>query len=151
MSAWDNPNHRPILAADLALLHGEPGHEEILLVKRKWDPFSGLWAIPGGGVEPGESAETAAKRELLEETGLASGEIVQLRAVSDPERDPRGWVVSVVFVAKVQEKQTARAADDAVDAQWFSVRDLPELAFDHKDILSEIVAKLDYNKQKWLP
>lgn len=132
----------PALTVDAALMKGN----EILLVKRGQEPFKGAWALPGGFVDPGETTEAAAVRELMEESGL-KGEIVGLLGVwSDPERDPRGHTVTVVYpmkVAGIIPVYDAAAGDDAVEARWFSFDALPELAFDHADIARAAKAWLD--------
>lgn len=138
----------PALTADALLLKGH----EVLLIRRAREPFRGAWAIPGGFVEVGERVEDAARRELVEETGLR-GDIVDLLGVwSDPARDPRGHTVTVAFVCKVGgivdvAAGTGRArghvgalapvaGDDAGEARWFDLDKLPALAFDHAAILA---------------
>lgn len=122
----------PALTVDAVLLKGH----EVLLIRRGQDPFKDAWAIPGGFVEVGERVEDAARRELVEETGLR-GDIVDLLGVwSDPSRDPRGHTVSVVFVCKVGGIVQIAAGDDAAEARWFALDKLPDLAFDHNEILA---------------
>lgn len=96
---------------------------------------AGSWALPGGFVDEDEPLERAAERELQEETGVdpATVQLIQIGAFGDPGRDPRGWTVTVAFAALVTEARlSVQAADDAADAQWFPINDLPRLAFDHK-------------------
>jgi len=131
---YDHP--RPALTVDIALFHRSAKRVEVLLIKRAREPFKGLWAFPGGFVDKDESLEEAAARELLEETGLSGIHLEQIGAFGDPRRDPRGHTVSVVFAAVLDQRIRARAADDASDAAWHSARRPPELAFDHKKILS---------------
>lgn len=108
----------------------------VMLIERDLEPFAGMWAIPGGFVHPGETLEAAAARELREETGVADVFLEQLYTFGDPARDPRGWVVSVAYYALVSpEKHTIHAATDARQARWFPIASLPQLAFDHADIL----------------
>jgi len=119
---------------------------QVLLIERGRPPFQGAWALPGGYVEPHEPLEAAVRRELREETGLEPRQLEQLRAFGDPGRDPRGWTVSVAFLAvagqeEAQAMQPA-AADDASGAAWFDLDDLPELAFDHAEILAVARARL---------
>ena len=122
----------PALTVDAVLLKGH----EVLLVRRAREPFAGAWALPGGFVDVGERVEDAARRELVEETGL-KGDIVDLLGVwSDPARDPRGHTVSVVFVCKVSGIVDLAAGDDAAEARWYDLDKLPELAFDHAEILA---------------
>lgn len=118
------------------------GHE-ILFIQRKNEPFRGQWAIPGGFVDEGEDLPDAARRELREETGLEAGEVEQLGAFGKPGRDPRQHTVSVAYVGFVDEDAVAVAADDAAEAKWFSVKTLPELAFDHKEIVTLALQKYD--------
>ncbi len=109
---------------------------QILLVKRKNDPCKDMWALPGGFVEDDEDLEPAAKRELEEETGLKLKEMEQLCTVGTPGRDPRFRTVSVVYYAVIDAAgQKIQAADDAADAQWHNIKNLPEMAFDHEDII----------------
>jgi len=109
---------------------------EILLIQRKNEPFKGQWALPGGFVDEGEDLPVAAARELLEETGLEVENLQQLGAFGKPGRDPRQHTVSVAYTGFADENAVAVAADDAAEAQWFSVKVLPQLAFDHLDIVT---------------
>ncbi len=111
---------------------------QVLLIERKNDPFRGKWALPGGFVEDDESLDTAAYRELEEETGIKADELTQFHAFGKPGRDPRGRAVSVAYFTKVNRaKVIPRADTDAANVQWFSINTLPELAFDHADILAK--------------
>lgn len=122
----------PALTADGIVLKGN----EVLLVRRGNDPFKGQWALPGGFVEVGERVEDAARREVVEETGIR-GDIVDLLGVySDPARDPRGHTVTVAYVMKVGGIVPMDDLDDADEAKWFDLDKLPEsLAFDHAKVL----------------
>ncbi|MFP9099205.1 NUDIX domain-containing protein [Flavobacterium sp. RHBU_24] len=113
----------------------------ILFIKRKNDPFKGKWALPGGFVDVGEDLPVAAARELKEETGLVVTGMQQLGAFGTPGRDPRQHTVSVVYTGFADENAEATAADDADEAQWFPVKSLPELAFDHLDIVTLALQK----------
>ncbi len=116
---------------------------QVLLVKRKYSPFQGEYAIPGGFVKSGESLEEAARRELLEETGVSDLYLEQLYTFGDPGRDPRGRVITVAYFALVRsDSLRPRAATDASEAGWFLVRTLPRLAFDHAAILEYALARL---------
>lgn len=112
----------------------------VLLVRRKHDPFEDHWALPGGFVNEGERLEDAALRELKEETGLSVPKAWQVGAWGDPDRDPRGHVVTIAHVAGVQGQPEVIGADDAADAQWVDLalartsRNNP-LAFDHHAII----------------
>ena len=121
----------------------------VLLVQRGNEPFAGRWAIPGGFVNEDEPLEAAARRELQEETGLHDVYLEQLYTFGDPQRDPRGRVISVAYFALVRaDEHQIAGADDARDAQWFNVADLPPLAFDHDRILhfalDRLQSKLEY-------
>jgi 8-oxo-dGTP diphosphatase len=136
------PYPRPALTCDLLLATAEP-KPRVLLIRRKHEPFAGHWALPGGFVDEGETLEAAARRELREETGLAVAELEQFRTYGDPGRDPRGWTVSVVFLARVDAARLdPRAADDADEVGWFPLDELPPLAFDHARILADARARL---------
>lgn len=115
---------------------------QILLVKRRKDPDQGKWAIPGGFVNLDESLEHAAARELREETNLEGLALLQLKAFGDPGRDPRYRVVSVAYFAFLHRGAQARAGDDAADVGWFSLAELPPLAFDHTSLLEQVIGHL---------
>jgi 8-oxo-dGTP diphosphatase len=115
----------------------------VLLIRRGKEPFAGSWALPGGFVDENERLADAARRELEEETGVKVHDLEQLYTAGDPGRDPRGWTVSVVFLARADPKKLkAKAADDAADVKWFALDDLPPLAFDHAMILGRARARL---------
>lgn len=130
---------RPSVTVDIVLLTVREGRLEVLLVKRRHWPDEGKWALPGGFVNPGETLEAAAVRELHEETGVHDIPLHQLHTFGDPNRDPRGWVISVAYVAFVSAEmlsaQRIAGGDDAADAAWFLAYDSPPLAFDHARML----------------
>ncbi|MDQ6692026.1 MAG: NUDIX hydrolase [Candidatus Dormibacteraeota bacterium] len=119
---------------------------EILLVRRRAEPFAGDWALPGGFVEADEDLPQAALRELAEETGLnlagAGIELSQLGAYGRPGRDPRGRTVSIVFMARVEGDLRVTGGDDAAEARFHPVAELPSLAFDHATIVADGLAAL---------
>jgi len=111
---------------------------QVLLIERKNEPYRGKWALPGGFVEDDESLEKAALRELQEETGAEVDSITQLHTFGQPGRDPRGRAISVTYFTQVNKKDMQlQAATDAAEARWFSMDTLPELAFDHQEILAK--------------
>ena len=130
------------LAADSLLIVGR----EVLLIQRKNEPFQGKWALPGGFVDPEEKIPDAAKRELLEETGITGIRLEEFGTYGDPGRDPRGRVVGVVYWAILPERPEAVAGDDAAKCQWFPLEGLPEMAFDHARILEDARRRLAQSK-----
>lgn len=125
------------------------GDLKVLLIQRALPPFEGAWALPGGFVRAGESLREAARRELREETGVREVYLEQLYSFGRPDRDPRQRVVTVAYFALVKlEDHDVRAATDAKTAAWFSVADVPRLAFDHREIfemaLERLKAKVRY-------
>jgi len=116
----------------------------VLLIQRKYPPFKNAWAIPGGFVLPEESLEDAVRRELREETGIEVNYLEQLYTFGDPQRDPRQRVISVAYFALVKSSlfQQLRASTDAENAEWFNIKDLPPLAFDHKQILRAAIERV---------
>jgi 8-oxo-dGTP diphosphatase len=132
---------RPSLAADVVALAFDGSKLRVLLIRRKNEPYARRWALPGGFVEPTESAEVAARRELLEETSVEAGSLEQLVTLSEPGRDPRGWVVSVVHLALLPfESAVPTSGDDAAGAEWVSVQAARDLAFDH-DLALELALR----------
>lgn len=138
---YDYP--RPALTVDCVVFGFDEGALKVLLIERDRPPFRGRWAIPGGFVDMDESLETAARRELQEETGVRDVYLEQLYTFGDPDRDPRGRVVSVAYFALVKlSRHQVRAATDARDAAWFPISDLPRLAFDHAGMLDTALRRL---------
>ncbi len=133
---------RPALTVDVVLLTREAA-PKLLLIQRKCDPFAGAWALPGGFVEKDETLAAAARRELFEETGVEVGDLEQLVTVGDPGRDPRGWTVSVAYLARANPGEvTPVAADDARAVAWHPLAKLPPLAFDHAAIVARAATRL---------
>ncbi|WP_456472696.1 NUDIX domain-containing protein [Methanocaldococcus sp.] len=110
----------------------------ILLIKRKKEPFKDYYALPGGFVECGETVEEAIIREIKEETNLDVEIEKLLNVYSHPNRDPRGHTVSIVYILKVVGG-SLKAGDDAKDAKFFNLDELPKLAFDHKKIIEDFI------------
>lgn len=137
----DSDGHqRPALTVDVVVVSPKGEHHRVLLVQRKNPPFEGRWALPGGFVEPHEPLEDAARRELWEETGASPVHLEQMHTFGAPGRDPRGWTVSVVYLAVLDEQAARafqpRAGDDAANVGWFTLLEPPPLAFDHVEILA---------------
>jgi 8-oxo-dGTP diphosphatase len=133
---------RPALTVDVAIVTRE-AKPRVLLIRRKKEPFAGSWALPGGFVDENERLADAARRELVEETGVMAAELEQLYTSGDPGRDPRGWVVSVVYLAQVDFNTVKpAAADDAGEVGWFPLDALPQLAFDHAMLLNRVRVRL---------
>lgn len=133
---------RPALTVDCIIFFKEKGNFKILLIKRKFNPFQGQWAFPGGFVDIDENLETAAARELAEETSLKNIELIQFHTYGETNRDPRGRTVTVVYVGFTNiSNAEIQSGDDAGEAKWFNVNDLPPLAFDHDKIIESAVKK----------
>lgn len=123
----------PLLTVDIII---ELPGERVVLIERRNPPFG--WALPGGFVDYGETLENAAMREAEEETSLRPDSIVQFRAYSDPNRDPRHHTVTVVFAARAVGEPAA--GDDARNVGIFGLGDLPQdMAFDHGKILADYI------------
>ena len=133
---YDYP--RPSVTVDLALFRRRPsGGEEVLLIRRKNDPFRGRWALPGGYVDSMEPLEAAARRELREETGQECETLVQVGAFGDPGRDPRGHTISIAFAGRLDGDAEPEGGDDAEEARWMPLEEAKDLAFDHDLILRQ--------------
>ncbi len=116
----------------------------VVLIQRKYEPFKNGWALPGGFVLEDESLETAVKRELLEETGIEVNYLEQLYSFGEPQRDPRQRIIAIAYFGLVKTSQfiQLKASTDAENAKWFSIKKLPPLAFDHKQILAVALDRL---------
>ena len=136
---YDYPH--PAVAADCAVFGFDGRNIKILLIKRGIEPFKGCWALPGGFMRMSETADECIRRELVEETSLRADVIEQFGVFSDIDRDPRERVISIAYYSLIK-KSSAKGGDDACDAQWFGLNELPELAFDHKEILSRAIQTL---------
>ncbi len=156
---------KPSLTADILIFkkNTEDNTTELLLIRRKGHPFIGCWALPGGFAERGETIGETAKRELEEETGVKGLTMELVGVYSKPGRDPRGWTVSVAYMAVVNDRDIkAKAGDDAEDIGWGKLvikkdtlkitingRSInSKLAFDHYEIISDAVKKLFLISQK---
>jgi 8-oxo-dGTP diphosphatase len=136
---------RPSVTVDTVIFSVNEGDLKVLLIKRGVEPFKGSWAIPGGFIKMDESLEDAAKRELEEETGVQDVYLEQLYTFGDVGRDPRGRVLTVSYMALVNsEKMILKSSTDAVDVQWFDVKNLPSLCFDHREIIEYALKRLKW-------
>lgn len=135
---------RPAVTVDCVIFGlDESSTLKVLLIKRAHEPFRDQWALPGGFVDMDEPLETAALRELEEETGVKDLFIEQLFTFGDPDRDPRGRVISVAYYALVNlEEHPVRADSDARNVEWFDIEALPKLAFDHGKIMNTAIKRL---------
>ena len=131
---------RPALTVDALILAGKPGENQLLLIRRAKEPFQGKWALPGGFVDMDETLETACLRELYEETGLCLQQVQQFRVFDAIDRDPRDRTLSVVFYGVLDTPAAVKGSDDASEACWFPLGELPELAFDHREIIRDFLA-----------
>lgn len=147
----------PAVTVDVVAFAVQDRALQVLLVRRRFEPFAGMWALPGGFVEAGESLDAAAARELLEETGVRVVGLEQVAAYGDPGRDPRRSTVTVAHLAVLREPAAVEAADDAADAAWLPVAQVlgrargtagrgrsqrVALAFDHGRIVADALARL---------
>jgi 8-oxo-dGTP diphosphatase len=144
-----DPSHFPAFAVtvDVVILTMSEGTLHVLLVRRGEAPFEGMWAIPGGFKRPAETLDGAAKRELVEETGVDAASLLsQFGAYGDPERDPRMNVVTVAYVAVLREVGAVVAGTDAADAALIPVSDVLngriDLAFDHLRIVRDAIERV---------
>ncbi len=128
---------RPALTVDAIVLK-KTHVVQVLLIQRANEPFKEMWAFPGGFVDMDETVEEAVVRELEEETSLSGIELKQFHTFSAVDRDPRHRTVSVVFYGFANEKAIPIAGDDAKNAKWFGLDNLPKLAFDHQEILEKV-------------
>lgn len=129
----------------------EAGTLKVLLIERGEEPFKGKWALPGGHVNMDETLEQSVLRELREETGVDLPFMEQLATFGDPDRDPRGRVISTAYLVLARmDELKVEAGDDAAKAQWFPVDELPSLAFDHDKIIGCGINRLRV-KTRWQP
>jgi len=140
------------VTVDILAFAVDEGGLEILLVKRKYEPFKSSWALPGGFLTENDvSLEAAAERELFEETNVATVYLEQLYSFGDKGRDPRGRVVTVSYLALLrQEELEIRASSDASGVAWWPAKELPPLAFDHAHIIEYGLKRLK-NKIEYTP
>ena len=131
---------RPSVTADCIVMTSE-AVPQVLLIKRAKEPYKGYWAFPGGFLNMDETTEQCAIRELEEETGLKISEVQQVGAYSKVDRDPRDRTITVAYLAIIRKPTEVNGQDDAAIAKWWKINSLPPLAFDHADIMKEVIAK----------
>lgn len=137
MSTYTYQYPRAALTVDAIVFTKYNSEISLLLIERGREPFKNKWALPGGFIEMDETLEKACIRELEEETGLIVDSMKQFRAYDTVGRDPRHRTISVIFYTELKEKAKVLGADDAARAKWFSLENLPELGFDHAQIISD--------------
>jgi len=113
----------------------------IVLIKRSKPPYEGQYALPGGFVEYGETVESALIREIVEETGLKVTIKSLIGVYSDPNRDPRGHIISIAFRAQIIGGELS-SGSDASEVRFFDIRNLPRLAFDHEKIIQDALTRV---------
>lgn len=135
---------RPMVTVDAAVFTFSCDRAKVLLINRGNEPFKGKWALPGGFVGMDEELEDAVVRELAEETGLTGVRFEQMRTFGTVGRDPRGRMITIVFMGIATEEQTKiKAGDDAAEAQWFNIEKVPDdMAFDHNEVVRFAIEKL---------
>ena len=136
----------PAVTADCIVFACQNEKTQVLLIKRGSEPCKDMWALPGGFMNINESAEEAAIRELKEETGIDVKEVTQVGAYSKVDRDPRERVITIAFYTVIDNPVKAVGQDDAKQAEWFTLDNIPTLAFDHSEILSAAIGMLNKNK-----
>ena len=147
---WESENWLPSVTCDAVVFGYDEDEDEgkgklkILLIQRGRDPYKGFWALPGGFMqEKDENLEACVRRELNEETNVKLSRLEFFGEYSGKDRDPRGHVISIAFLALVRQGDLQPlGGDDAADAQWFAIDDYPDLAFDHKDIVEDAKKEL---------
>ena len=135
---------RPTVSVDAVVFTLSGSKAKVLLINRRYEPFKGQWALPGGFVDIDEELEDAVVRELEEETGLADVPLEQMRAFGKCGRDPRGRQITIAFMGIATEGQNKiKAGDDAAEARWFDIEKLPkDMGFDHNEIVKFAIEKI---------
>lgn len=140
----------PAVTTDCVIFADDGKGLKVLLIMRGNEPYKGHWAFPGGFLNPDETAEEGALRELKEETGLEVQHLEQLHTYTRPDRDPRERVISIAYMGVVKPN-AVQGGDDAAQAQWFPIDALPPLAFDHAEIMHDALARLRQSDPKPIP
>ena len=126
---------RPMVTVDAVVFSTAGPRPRVLLIKRGRDPNKGLWACPGGFLE------------LKEETGLGGVELKQMHAFGNIGRDPRGRLITIAYTGVIAEAREVRAGDDAEEAKWFDIDELPEVAFDHEVVVKMAIECMDFGRK----
>jgi len=137
MNMYSYKYPRPALTVDAIVFVNDENGTSVLLIERGIEPYKGKWALPGGFVNIDELLETACKRELKEETGLEVKSMEQFKTYDAINRDPRHRTISVVYSTEISQKAKVKGGDDAAHAKWFPVNNLPDMAFDHQQVLKD--------------
>jgi len=134
---------RPAVTTDTLVFREGKECIEVLLIKREKEPYKDFWALPGGFLEIEETPVEGAKRELIEETNLEINVLKEVGTFGELDRDPRGRTITIVFYTFINNSQhNAKAKSDAAEVKWFSVKEIPPMAFDHSEIFKEGLLKL---------
>jgi 8-oxo-dGTP diphosphatase len=141
---YDYP--RPAVTVDIVIFSLYENKLQALLIQRAETPFQGSWALPGGFIRIDESLEEAALRKLEEETGISQAFLEQLYTYGEPQRDPRDRVITVAYFALIPAGKAIRSegSREIQRAAWFPLENLPELAFDHAEIVAYALRRLRY-------
>ena len=132
-----------VIATDIAIFTVENNELQVLLIKMKKRPFTNYWALPGGLVQPKESVDQAAKRQLFAKTGVKNIYLEQLYTFGKVDRDPFGRVVSVAYFALIPNKGIKlHTTEEYEGVEWFPIKKLPKLAYDHDEIIKKAVNRL---------
>lgn len=140
--AYTYKHPRPSVTVENLILSFEDKDLKLLLMQRDSEPFRGEWALPGGFVEINESLEQSAYRHLRLQTGLMNAYIEQFYTFGEVDRDPRGRTISITYYALINSDDMTLDPRNGSKAQWFSIYELPELAFDHSEIVEFAVETL---------
>ena len=130
---------RLAITVDAIIVAENFSQDMVLLIQRKFEPFEGVWALPGGFVGMEETLVQACHRELFEETGIKGVKLYQFYTFDAVDRDPRDRTISTVFYGRIQETLNVAGGDDANKTDWFPIISLPEMAFDHAEIIGKFI------------
>lgn len=137
---------RPMVTVDAVVFSTAGPRPKVLLIKRGREPNKGLWACPGGFLEIDEELLEATARELEEETSLTGVELKQMHTFGNIGRDPRGRLITIAYIGVIDAEPDVSPGDDAQDAKWFYIDELPEVAFDHKMVVDMAIGRMDFGQ-----